>query len=63
MAGLVYAPNATMSFGGGGDFYGAVIANKVTDMGGAAIHYDRALDTGGVTQGNPTMTSFTWRSF
>lgn len=63
MAGLVYAPNATMSFGGGGDFYGAVIANKVTDMGGASIHYDRALDTGGVTQGNPTMTSFTWRSF
>jgi hypothetical protein len=63
MAGLVYAPEASMSFAGSGDFYGAVIAKKVTDMGGAAIHYDRALETEGLTTGNFTMSSFSWRSF
>ncbi len=48
---------------GNGDFYGAVIAKKVTNMGGAEIHYDRALDTKWLTTGNYTMSAFSWRSF
>jgi PilX N-terminal len=62
-AALVYAPNASTSFGGGGNFYGAVVSGKVTDMGGASIHYDRNLDKEALAAGNPTMGSFTWRSF
>jgi hypothetical protein len=62
-ASLVYAPNSSASFGGGGDFYGAVVAGKITDMGGAFIHYDRNLDKEGLTAGNPTLSAFTWRSF
>jgi hypothetical protein len=62
-ASLVYAPNATASFSGGGDFYGAVVAGRITDMGAANIHYDRNLDKEALMAGNPTMSSFTWRSF
>jgi hypothetical protein len=62
-AALVYAPNASTSFTGGGQFYGAVVAGVVTDMGGATIHYDRNLDREALTAGNPTLSSFTWRSF
>jgi hypothetical protein len=62
-ASLVYAPNAEASFTGSGDFYGAVVAGKIADMGGASIHYDRNLDKEGLTAGNPTMSAFTWRSF
>jgi hypothetical protein len=32
-------------------------------MGGATIHYDRNLDREALTAGNPTLSSFTWRSF
>ena len=62
-AALFYAPNSSASFAGGADFFGAVVAKEITDMGGATIHYDRSLDTKGVTIGNPTMSSFSWRSF
>ena len=62
-AALVYAPNASASFGGGGNFYGAVVAGRVTDMGGASIHYDRNLDKKALAAGNWTMSSFTWSSF
>jgi Tfp pilus assembly protein PilX len=60
---LFYAPNASASFSGGSDFFGAVVAREITDMGGTSIHYDRSLDTTAVTAGNPVMSSFTWRSF
>ena len=60
---LVYAPNAVTSFGGGGDFYGAVVGGRITDMGGATIHYDRNLDKEALVAGNWTMGTFTWRSF
>lgn len=60
---LVYAPNSSASFTGGGDFYGAVVSGKVTDMGGASIHYDRNLQKDAFTAGNWTMSSFTWSSF
>ena len=42
-AAVVMAPNAVAELKGTGDFYGALIANKVAAGGNAAIHYDRAL--------------------
>jgi Tfp pilus assembly protein PilX len=42
-AALLYAPNATASFSGGADFYGAVIVGQLTATGGTSIHYDRNL--------------------
>ena len=62
-AALIYAPNASTSFSGGGTFYGAVVAGKVTDMGGATINYDRNLETEALTAGNWTLGSFSWSSF
>ncbi len=62
-AALVYAPNASTAFTGGGNFYGAVVSGKITDMGGASIHYDRNLDKEALIAGNPTLGSFTWSSF
>ena len=60
---LIYAPNSSASFVGGGHFYGAVVAGKITDMGGASIHYDRSLDDKALMDGPPTMSAFTWKSF
>jgi hypothetical protein len=62
-AALVYAPNASAAFAGGGNFYGAVVANEITDIGGASIHYDRKLQNEALTAGNPMMGSFSWRTF
>lgn len=60
---LVDAPNASFSFSGGGDWYGAVIGQYMTDMGGAAIHYDRRLKEKFYYVGNPTLESFTWNKY
>jgi hypothetical protein len=62
-AALVMAPNALAELKGTGDFYGAVIAGKVTAGGGAGIHYDRALLKHSVTQGNPVLHQFSWNSY
>ena len=51
-----------MTIIGGSDLYGAVVGAKVKDTGGAKIHYDRNWQGGRYTEGNPTMTSFTWSS-
>jgi hypothetical protein len=61
-AALIYAPNATVTMLGNSDFYGAVVGATVNDTGGAKIHYDRNLAGWAMTEGNPTMTSFTWSS-
>ena len=62
-AALLYAPNASASFTGNSDFYGAVVSNKVTDMGGVHLHYDRRLSTEQLVAGNFTMGSFSWKSY
>ena len=62
-AALLYAPQATVTITGNNDFYGAVVAGKVTDMGTAAIHYDRSLQNSATTAGNPMMDEFNWRSY
>ncbi len=62
-AALLYAPNASLSFSGGGEFYGAAIANNVTDFGGATINYDRRLQKSLFTVGNWMLDSFTWKKF
>jgi Tfp pilus assembly protein PilX len=62
-SGLLYAPNATFSFAGGGSWYGAVIGAAMGDMGGAAIYYDRRLNNSGFTVGNYMQDSFTWKKY
>jgi hypothetical protein len=63
-AALVYAPNASASLSGAStNFYGAIITNKITSTGGFSLFYDRRLQRTVMTAGNPTMTSFTWRTF
>ena len=62
-SGLMYAPNATFSFGGGGSWYGAIIGQAMADMGGAAIHYDRRLQNTAFSIGNFMLTSFTWKKY
>ena len=62
-AGLVYAPNAGISFTGGSTFYGSVVGGIIKDMGGATINYDRRLDKTALMQGPPVLSAFTWKSF
>jgi len=61
--GVMYAPNAPYSFGGGGDWYGSIIGGQLTDMGGTSIHYDRHLANSGFTVGNWMLDSFTWKKY
>jgi Tfp pilus assembly protein PilX len=62
-AGIVYAPKAIVTFGGTPDWYGAVIANTVSDFGSARVHYDRRLSTKAMTVGAWMINSFSWRKF
>lgn len=63
-AALVYAPNASAQLAGDSThFYGAIVSNKVTSTGGFNLYYDRRLRNSTLTAGNPTMTTFTWRTF
>jgi Tfp pilus assembly protein PilX len=60
--GVLYAPNATLSFASsGGTWYGAVITGSMTDMGGATINYDQNLQKQAATVGNWMLDSFTWK--
>jgi PilX N-terminal len=61
--GVMYAPNASYSIGGGADWYGSLIGGTLTDMGGSAIHYDRHLANAGFTVGNWMLDSFTWKKY
>jgi hypothetical protein len=60
---LLYAPNASFKLNGGGNLYGAVIANQVTDLGGGAIHYDRHLQTQFFSPGPFMLSAFNWQKF
>jgi hypothetical protein len=60
---LVYAPNAGVTFSGGADLYGAVVAGQIKDMGGMTIHYDRSLQNSATTAGNPIMDAFNWKNY
>ncbi|HEX4785162.1 MAG TPA: PilX N-terminal domain-containing pilus assembly protein [Candidatus Sulfotelmatobacter sp.] len=57
---VVYSPNAPITMSGSSAWYGAVIGSSVLDSGGAAIHYDAALQNNFVTVGNFNPTAFTW---
>jgi hypothetical protein len=61
--GLLYAPNATFSFAGNADWYGAVIGKDMTDMGGTAVHYDRRLQNTALTVGPWMLDSFSWKKY
>lgn len=60
---LLYAPNAPFRLNGGGNLYGSVIANQVTDLGGGAIHYDRQLLKQFYQLGNYMLSSFNWAKY
>ena len=60
---LVYAPEAQFTMSGTTDFYGAIVANKFTDTGGATVHYDRSLSSKLPTVSNYALTGFTWKKY
>ncbi len=62
-AALLYAPNATVGLSGNGDFYGAIIAGRVTSLGTSAIHYDRSLSKKATSAGSPVLGQFTWKNY
>jgi Tfp pilus assembly protein PilX len=62
-AALIYAPNASGRFSGGSDLYGAVVVKQLTDLGGAAIHYDRNMKNAYLTAGAYMMSAFTWKNY
>lgn len=62
-AGVLYAPNASVKFTGGGDWYGSVISQYVTDFGGAAIHYDRHLQSQFYMASPWVLSTFNWKTF
>jgi len=62
-SGAVYAPNAAVTFTGGSDYYGSVIAATVDDTGGTSIHNDRQLANNLMTVGNYMLSAFSWQKF
>ena len=60
-AAVIYAPNASASFTGNADFYGAAIVGQMTDMGGTKIHYDRHLNDKSYIVGPWMLDEFTWK--
>src|SRR5215467_9419290 len=62
-AALVYAPNAPFKLNGGGNLYGAVIANQIVDLGGGAVHYDRRLQVQFYSAGNYMLSAFNWAKY
>ena len=41
--GLVYAPNAAVSIGGGGDVFGSLVGQNISMQGNGSVHYDDTL--------------------
>lgn len=62
-ASLLYAPNAPFKLNGGGNLYGAVIANQIVDLGGGAIHYDRKLQVQFYSPGPFMLSAFNWQKY
>jgi len=60
---LLYAPNASFKLNGGGNWYGAVIAGLITDLGGGAIHYDRELQKEFYSVGPYMLSTFNWQKY
>jgi hypothetical protein len=61
-AAVVYAPNASFAFNGNNSaWYGAVIGNSMSDMGGVSIHYDRHLQNRSFIVGPWMLDAFTWK--
>lgn len=60
---LIDAPNAAVSFGNSGSYFGALISSTYSPTSNVAIHYDRSLMNGGGTVGDYHVTSFNWSRF
>jgi Tfp pilus assembly protein PilX len=63
VAATIYAPNALAYTTGAGNVYGAILAGKFTDTGGAQIHFDSALTKKFSTLGDFMLTSFSWKKY
>jgi len=61
--GVVYAPNAPTTLSGASAWFGAVVGLTLTDSGGGAFHYDRALQNTLLIGGQFYPISFTWSKF
>jgi Tfp pilus assembly protein PilX len=59
--GVVYAPNATLNMTGGSNWYGAVICQTMSDMGGTTVNYDQNLQKQAATVSSWMLDSFTWK--
>jgi hypothetical protein len=42
---VINAPNASLSFHGGSNFYGQAVARTIDDQGGTSFYWDQALNT------------------
>ncbi|PYV18594.1 MAG: hypothetical protein DMG21_04470 [Acidobacteria bacterium] len=61
--GIVYAPNAPVTTSGSASWLGAVVSNTFTDSGGAAVHYDAALNKCMLKVGPFLPVNFSWSKF
>jgi hypothetical protein len=59
---VVYAPKASLDFGGTADLYGAVIADKIVGHGTFNIHYDQNLQGNAWSLSDPMLTAFSWKN-
>jgi Tfp pilus assembly protein PilX len=67
-AAVLYAPNAPVTLSGSTPWYGAIVSKTFTDSGGAAVHFDTALETAfgtgtGSSPGPYRQVGFTWSKF
>ena len=60
---VVYAPKALVKLVGNAGFYGAIISNTFSDLGGASVHYDRGLLNFATQASSFRLTSFTWSKY
>jgi hypothetical protein len=62
-ASVLYAPSAPVTIVGGTPWYGAIVGSTLTDLGGSAIHFDRALPRNFQNLGLAHALSFSWSKF
>lgn len=60
---VFYGPNSNVSIAGHAAIYGSVIASTYTDVGGAALHFDRHLNRTHTGISNWMLDTFSWVKF
>ena len=62
-SGLIYAPNADIDLGGGGDWYVAIIGGTVEVSGNSVVYYDTDVMNEFWIVSSPMLSSFKWKMF